>query len=415
MSNSDIFNEYVKIALEKGLVSSGHEIQKTMKNRVDSLSISDISALYGVKPDTIDSQEYENNIAEVAHKNSVIIAPSYDKLNGLVENVNECQNIMINIVNKPVNGLLTNRKYAHESLVKSIIRVANHMDNIEKEELRVLADDCIDELVKEADFWQDAKNIFEERGIDLLDVGGGATIGAIAGGLIGSIGLNPATIAAGALIGAGVGGTISALFATSPPAKNVASNAKIAHEQLVDVIEMHPEDSFLVDLDNSISKIIESAENYFSMVDKVHDSNATDQDGLNAKKNGETYIKQLSELIKKIDYFLQNSSQGRYEPEESAMWTKLKAPMKALVGGDVHDSVRAMQSLERVCKESISSIALARKEVQTAHDNAEQVIAEDAQKEKDKPQDKQKSNNFEQSDQFNDLLKKQKDLGDNPA
>ena len=27
-----------------------------------------------------------------------------------------------------------------------------------------------------------------------------------------------------------------------------------------------------------------SAENYFSMVDKVHDSNATDQDGLNAKK-----------------------------------------------------------------------------------------------------------------------------------
>ena len=87
MNNSDIFNEYAKIALDNGLISVAKDDAKKIlekTRRADSQSISDIAALYGVKPEQIKSQEYERNIAEVAHQNASIISPSYDKLNGTV-------------------------------------------------------------------------------------------------------------------------------------------------------------------------------------------------------------------------------------------------------------------------------------------------------------------------------------------
>lgn len=145
MSQSEIFDNFVKIAQEKGMISSDSDKvieKKAAPTRANSL-ISDIEALYGVKPDTNDNMEYENNIVEVAHPNSAIVAPSYDKLNGLVENINERQNIIINILRKPTNGLSTNHKYAQKELLSSLVSLANDLDNRDKEELRVLTDACL--------------------------------------------------------------------------------------------------------------------------------------------------------------------------------------------------------------------------------------------------------------------------------
>jgi len=146
MSRSEIFDSFVKIAQEKGMISNdSSEAKKKLEqtHRADSLSISDIEALYGVKPDAPKNMEYEHNIMENAHPNSVIVSPSYDKINGLVENNNERQNIILNIVNKTPNGLLTQKKYAEKEFMSALVSVANDLDNKNIDELRVLADACL--------------------------------------------------------------------------------------------------------------------------------------------------------------------------------------------------------------------------------------------------------------------------------
>src|SRR5580698_958921 len=112
---SEVFDNFIKIAMEKGLVSKA-EAERTEKNtkspRWDSLDISAIEALYGVKPNLPKDMEYEHNIMEDAHPNSVVIAPSYDKLNGLVENNNELQAILMHIIYKePEMGSPNQGKY----------------------------------------------------------------------------------------------------------------------------------------------------------------------------------------------------------------------------------------------------------------------------------------------------------------
>jgi hypothetical protein len=176
---SEIFDNFVKIATEKGLVSKAdhaeHTEQNTKNPRWDSLDISAIEALYGVKPDAPKDMDYEHNIAEVAHPNSMVIAPSYDKLNGLVENINERQNILMHIIYKepemgsPNQGRYSDKpsmlfpnvmgnipKYAQKDLLLSLVRVANDMDNKDKEELRILADTCLSQLHSKKNFKKQA-------------------------------------------------------------------------------------------------------------------------------------------------------------------------------------------------------------------------------------------------------------------
>jgi hypothetical protein len=146
MSRSEIFDGFIKIAQEKGMISKdSDESKKKLERtqRADSLSISDIEALYGVKPDLPKNMEYERNIIENAHPNSVVVSPSYDKLNGLVENNNERQDIILHILNKTPDGLLTQRKYAEQELINTLISAANDLDNKNKDDLRKLADACL--------------------------------------------------------------------------------------------------------------------------------------------------------------------------------------------------------------------------------------------------------------------------------
>lgn len=164
MSKSDIFNEYAKIAEEQGLISLADEdsdsqsdkpkesskLRKYKKSpypRMGSDDISTIEALYGVKPDN--SIKYENNIMEAAHPKPVFISPSYDRINGLVENNIERQNIMSNIALKPNDGNITNHRYAKKELLMELVRLANDLDNSGRDNLRKIADRCISEIADE--------------------------------------------------------------------------------------------------------------------------------------------------------------------------------------------------------------------------------------------------------------------------
>lgn len=147
MKHSEIFENFIKIAEENGLVESDKAIDKLDKTRRhDYLSADDIERLYNIKCDSPEDMKYKRNIIEDAHPNSVVVSPSYDKINGLVENNNERQNIILNIVNKPVNGQLTGHKYAHNELVLNLIRLANDLNNKNNNELLTLADVCLNQV-----------------------------------------------------------------------------------------------------------------------------------------------------------------------------------------------------------------------------------------------------------------------------
>lgn len=156
MSKSEVFNAFIKIAEEKGMIplDAPDKAKKILEKdpRWDSLDISAIEALYGVKPNLPKDNQYVRNIMEDAHPNSVIMSPAHDKLNGLVENNNEQQNILLHIVQKDPDGLSTHRKYAKQDLILSLVRIANDLDNRNQEELRKLADTCLEQtdIKKEA-------------------------------------------------------------------------------------------------------------------------------------------------------------------------------------------------------------------------------------------------------------------------
>jgi hypothetical protein len=152
MSNSDVLNNFIKIAQEKGLISdkapekAKQILEKT--RRADSLSVADIEKLYGIKPDMAKDNKYDRNIVEDAHPESYVASNAHDKLNGLVENINQRQNIILHILDKTPNGHLTQHKYAEKDLILSLVRIGNDLDNKNKENLRVLADACLMQVSK---------------------------------------------------------------------------------------------------------------------------------------------------------------------------------------------------------------------------------------------------------------------------
>jgi hypothetical protein len=121
---SEIFEEYIKII--------------TAKDKSEEV--------YGLKPETLKDMDYKKNIMEIAHPKKVVIAPSYDPLNGLVENNIERQNIFLNIVNKPVSGQVNLYKNAKSSLVDTLVCIGTQQDLKNNDKLADLADACLRQL-----------------------------------------------------------------------------------------------------------------------------------------------------------------------------------------------------------------------------------------------------------------------------
>jgi hypothetical protein len=151
MRRSEIFDNFIKIAEKKGLISD-EDVQKKIKRLEDTSSherrsSKEISELYDVKPK---DQDYKKNIMEIAHKDSFVFSPAHDKINGLIENENERQTINLNVLNKKVRGLLNNQKYAEDKLILNLLKLGNSLDNKDQEELAVLSDTCLMQITKKA-------------------------------------------------------------------------------------------------------------------------------------------------------------------------------------------------------------------------------------------------------------------------
>lgn len=375
---SDIFDEYAKLAIERGIIKvaqapkESKELKKFKNDsypRAGSDTIEIIESKYNTKPDKPKSQQYKKNIMEVAHPNKVILNPAYDKINALIENNIERQKIMINITQKPVNGHLTQHKYAEAALAKSLISIANDLDNKNIEPLRKLADECIENLHRKADFMDNIENWIGKRYEDVTDIGsgaiGGAELGAVVGGIIGAFG-GPAAALGGAWVGARggalVGGLIAAISATAPQAKNVAINAAIAKDRLDTLRQDNNDDLFLSALDNALNSVIETATLYKDAVDQMQTQTtnpAIKQQAAVIATKYQTQIKQLDILI---ETFLRNIKAGNYMPQENEIVSKIESPFAAMFGTHVHKAEGAFSVLETVTKEALEGINATRRE-----------------------------------------------------
>lgn len=335
--------------------------------RVGSDTIEVIEDLYGVKPDKPKSQQYEHNIMEVAHPEKEIIAPSYDKLNGLVENCIERQKILLNIMRKPSNGQSTHHKYAAD-LAKTIAKVATDLENKHHLELSKWADSCLTQLQSQALDWSDFSDFFKGKGSDIVDIGEGAGVGALLGGALGGlIGVfgGPIGMAAGAAGGAAIGAAASALFKTGPQAKNVALNAQEAAVALQKLQTRLSDDPFLGALAKALQRIQSTAEAYTRVVDEMNVEGASRAE--EAEAAGAAYQSQIMQLDRMIDIFLANAKGGKYAEQGADWWEKLKAPVSAIIGDDVSDAIGAMQTLEVVTHDALKGIMEARSRARSLH------------------------------------------------
>ncbi len=192
--STEIFDAYAKLAKDQGLITKTAESNNP---RYDSQDLSALEMLYGVKPNGKD----EKHIMEQAHPDPMIIAPAYDRINGLVENELERQNMSVFIATKPTSGSLTGQRYvkAHQELTNEVIKLGFFLDKNNEEELMSLADSCTEVLTKEAFVW---------------------IIGAVAAAL--------------ALV-KGI-----AYLEDNPESKNLATDIKMAKEELSDAQSQYP-------------------------------------------------------------------------------------------------------------------------------------------------------------------------------
>lgn len=148
LRESDIFNEFAKICVDKGIIK---EAEKHEPAETKSDKISNIQLLYGVKPDSI----YKKDLLDEAHPEPVVLYRTHDKLNGLVENLKERQNVMVGISQKPNTGKQTHQVYvkANKELMDQVIKVAMIGAQNNDADLMRFSQLCADRIEKRANPW----------------------------------------------------------------------------------------------------------------------------------------------------------------------------------------------------------------------------------------------------------------------
>lgn len=119
--------------------------------RWDSTTISDIEILYGKKTD-------KKHIMEEAHPETIVVAPAYDRFNGVVENEMERQNITIQQIMRNPHGahIMERLVHAQSELSEELTRLGFLLESTGNEDLAIKADECSGELLETLN----AENIF---------------------------------------------------------------------------------------------------------------------------------------------------------------------------------------------------------------------------------------------------------------
>jgi hypothetical protein len=354
--SSEIFDEYARIALDKGLIKEAAE--EETNPRYDSHDLSAIQMLYDVKPNGED-----DDILDKAHPEPVVIAPSYDRFNGLVEDLKQQHDMMCYIALKPNDGKLTHHRYvkANSDLVDELTRIAFLLDKNGQEDLMCLADNCTSSLVK-------------------------------SGTVLGGIGI---AVLVGAAALAGL-----AYTQNYPPVQGVVQNSESTITEIREAIEDDPE--LAPELTSVISKIEvlkDAAEKVLDIkimgdVNSDDDAAPTEGDVLQNTQTGRT-IKKIIKVtegmqdgaLKKIEIYrkickLMQKYLGRsvaaMRAKESKFMDDLpdwaawgRDAFRGVIPSDYRDAYLAMESLSKAISESLKHTENIEKMSKTVDDEQE--------------------------------------------
>ena len=148
MSHSEMFDEFLGLALERGLISQA-ELEEEDKKPEKKKDLSLYEMLYGV------SEKSGRDIIEEAHPDTVVLMRSHDKLNGIFENIQERSDIMNGLIREFPSGNQFGQIYskAKNELLNEVIKTAFILDRENEQELMVLADNCGEKITKFALVW----------------------------------------------------------------------------------------------------------------------------------------------------------------------------------------------------------------------------------------------------------------------
>ena len=338
LRSSEIFDNFAKIALDKGLISEAAEgviktvLAESTNPRYDSKTLSDIEILYGVRPNGKD----EKDIIGQAHPESVVIAPAYDRLNGLVENVKERHDIMVGIAMKPHQGKLTGHKYAKQDLLNELIRLGTFLDSKGQEDLMSLADGCTEKLTKEAATWKD---------VTQLGVGGAALTAAIY-----------AATATTATVGWPIWAGIGLWFAGSAMINHFGEkidqktygNAKRAISRLEDITgEWRIVNDSRANMAPEINAMINDLKELVNLSEKAQTK--TDPNSTEVTKVINDYVKMASAIEKRIPSW-KETLKSKLETElthDSDIWSAIKGVGKVFSPDTIESAISALETLEK--------------------------------------------------------------------
>lgn len=310
---SEIFESFAKIAVEKGLIQVNAESRTEEEKLKDSNYKANIKALYNVEIDSGD-------LFEKAHPKSVIVSPSYDKVNGLFENERERHNIMVGIALKQPSGNLLGQKYAdaHDDLLGELVRLGFSMDNKKIDDLRILADSCSDRITKKA------------------------FLPLIAGGIAAVVAL------------------IAIINHTSPSDQGVYNNCEKA---IIEIKELKPKMPQIADridkLLSDLQSLQELSHEYNSIgsidastPEKLVDAANKHQDKLSIVKK---YKSACAFMAGEIPEYISLITNFKMTNERSYdWWQKIKHVTEYLTGDDKEDAVLALQTIQDSLKESVT-------------------------------------------------------------
>src|SRR5690554_6343931 len=150
---SEFEKEYLKIAEKHGLITKddyvdAHEELKKKQAAKDKDIEEQIALLYGVKPN---GKEDDESIVEKAHPGVAVVFPVEDRMNGIVENLQQRQDILVEIANRPSNGKYQQKLFvtAYNDLARSLMKAATECDLNDNEDLAIFADSCNEKLANE--------------------------------------------------------------------------------------------------------------------------------------------------------------------------------------------------------------------------------------------------------------------------
>jgi hypothetical protein len=327
--SQEIFDEYVKIAEKMGLINPNSYItaEEEAKKKKDSAKKDmDLAAalFYGIKPN---GKEDDISLLEKAHPGVAVVSPAEDRMNGIVENDQQRQNIMMQIAMRPTNGKYQQKAFvtAHENLAKSLTKASIALQREQYQDLSKFAIDCNERLEKEA-------------------LGPLVVPGLIIGGVVLAV------------------GAIAAINYTSNTAVNVATNAAQTQKELEDLrgkLSNDRLDSIIDDLD-----VLREQAAKFSNLPTIKAISKEDIPIIKEKfakelKMAATYRNVLEQFSKNIPLYisqLKNTETKTQDDDSWDWWEKVRQVVRLVTPDDIGDAVNAFEGLEKAITKAIANV-----------------------------------------------------------